>query len=47
MVVSISNMGPQPVTIEAVSMLSRQQQADHAQGLSVFPLIPAGRCGCP
>ena len=43
MVMSISNMGPEPVTIEAVSMLSPQDEADQAQGHSLFPLTPAGR----
>lgn len=42
-VLSLSNSGPEPVTIEAVSMLSPQQQAEQAQGVSPLPLVPAGR----
>jgi hypothetical protein len=42
-VVSISNAGPEPVTIEAVTMLSPQEQADQARGAAPWPLTPAGR----
>ena len=42
-VVSISNAGPEPVTIEAVSMLSPVQQADQARGAAPWPLTPVGR----
>jgi hypothetical protein len=39
---SIANNGPLAVTIEAVSILSPQQQADVGQGVAPFPLLPAG-----
>jgi hypothetical protein len=39
---SIANNGPLAVTIEAVSILSPQQQADAGQGVAPFPLLPAG-----
>jgi hypothetical protein len=39
---SIDNNGPEPVTIEAVSILSPQAQADAAGGGSPWPLVPAG-----
>jgi hypothetical protein len=39
---SILNTGPQPVTIEAVSMLSPAEQANQSQGSPPWPLIPAG-----
>jgi hypothetical protein len=39
---SIYNTGPEPVTIEAVSILSPQQQVDAASGSPAWPLIPAG-----
>jgi hypothetical protein len=39
---SIYNNGPLSVTIEAVSILSPQQQADARQGGALWPLRPAG-----
>jgi hypothetical protein len=39
---SIDNNGPEPVTIEAVSILSPQAQAYAADGESPWPVIPAG-----
>jgi hypothetical protein len=39
---SIFNNGPETVTIEAVSILSPQDQATAAQGITPWPLIPAG-----
>jgi hypothetical protein len=39
---SIFNNGPKAVTIEAVSILSPQDQAKAAQGISPWPLVPAG-----
>jgi hypothetical protein len=39
---SISNPGPETVTIEAVSILSPQEQAQAASGIAPWPLIPAG-----
>jgi hypothetical protein len=39
---SIGNNGPKPVTIEAVSILSPQDQANRAEGESPWPLVPAG-----
>jgi hypothetical protein len=39
---SIYNPGPETVTIEAVSILSPQQQAQTASGIIPWPLIPAG-----
>jgi hypothetical protein len=39
---SIDNNGPKPVTIEAVSILSPQAQANAAGGQSPWPLVPAG-----
>jgi hypothetical protein len=42
---SIANNGPLAVTIEAVSILSPQQQADVGQGVAPFPSFPPGRCG--
>jgi hypothetical protein len=39
---SIYNNGPKPVTIEAVSILSPQDQAIAAGGGSPWPLVPAG-----
>jgi len=39
---SIYNPGPEAVTIEAVSILSPQQQAESAHGITPWPLIPAG-----
>ncbi len=39
---SIYNNGPKPVTIEAVSILSPQNQAYAAEGESPWPLVPAG-----
>jgi hypothetical protein len=39
---SIYNTGPESVTIEAVSILSPQQQADAAAGSPPWPLVPAG-----
>jgi hypothetical protein len=39
---SIYNNGPKPVTIEAVSILSPQNQAYAAGGRSPWPLVPAG-----
>ena len=42
LVESLANDGPEPVTIEAVTILSPQQQADAADGSPAFPVIPAG-----
>jgi len=42
LVESLANDGPEPVTIEAVSILSPQQQADAAAGSPAFPVTPAG-----
>jgi hypothetical protein len=39
---SIYNNGPKPVTIEAVSILSPQDQAYATEGESPWPLVPAG-----
>lgn len=39
---SIYNPGPEAVIIEAVSILSPQQQAQAASGIIPWPLIPAG-----
>lgn len=39
---AIANTGPQAVTIEAVSILSPQDQFSLAQGIRPKPLIPAG-----
>ena len=39
---TIQNTGPQPVTIEAVSILSPAEQASQAQGIALSPLTPAG-----
>jgi hypothetical protein len=39
---SIFNTGPETVTIEAVSILSPQEQAFAAQGIAPWPVIPAG-----
>lgn len=39
---TILNTGPEPVTIEAVSMLSPAEQANQAQGSPPWPLTPAG-----
>ena len=39
---SIYNDGPLSVTIEAVSILSPQQQADASRGDAPWPLLPAG-----
>jgi hypothetical protein len=39
---SILNTGPQPVTIEAVSMLSPAEQANQSHGSPPWPLTPAG-----
>ncbi len=39
---SIFNNGPEAVIIEAVSILSPQQQASAAQGIAPWPLVPAG-----
>ena len=39
---SIYNNGPKPVTIEAVSILSPQNQTYAAEGESPWPLVPAG-----
>ena len=39
---SIFNNGPEAVTIEAVSILSPQDQANIAHGASPWPLVPAG-----
>jgi hypothetical protein len=39
---SIYNPGPEAVTIEAVSILSPQQQAQAAAGIIPWPLIPDG-----
>jgi hypothetical protein len=39
---SVFNNGPKPVTIEAVSILSPQNQAYAAEGESPWPVIPAG-----
>ena len=42
MIPSIYNDGPLSVTIEAVSILSPQQQADASRGDAPWPLLPAG-----
>jgi hypothetical protein len=42
LVESLTNDGPEPVTIEAVTILSPQQQADAAAGSPAFPVTPAG-----
>jgi hypothetical protein len=39
---SIFNTGPETVTIEAVSILSPQDRATATQGITPWPLIPAG-----
>jgi hypothetical protein len=39
---SIYDNGPKPVTIEAVSILSPQNQAYAAEGESPWPVVPAG-----
>jgi hypothetical protein len=39
---TILNTGPQPVTIEAVSILSPADRANQARGIQPSPLIPAG-----
>jgi hypothetical protein len=39
---TILNTGPQPVTIEAVSILSPADQANQAHGIQPSPLTPAG-----
>ncbi len=39
---SIYNHGPETVTIEAVSILSPQAQANIARGIAPWPLVPAG-----
>jgi hypothetical protein len=39
---SIQNSGPEPVTIEAVSILSPQDQAFQTRGERPWPLTPAG-----
>jgi hypothetical protein len=39
---TIQNTGPQPVTIEAVSILSPAEQANQARGIPPSPLTPAG-----
>ena len=41
--VSVYNTGPETVTIEAISILSPQEQASEAQGISPWPLTPAGQ----
>lgn len=41
--VSVYNTGPETVTIEAISILSPQEQASEAQGTSPWPLTPAGQ----
>jgi hypothetical protein len=40
---SIFNNGPETVTIEAVSILSPQDQANIAHGVPPWPLVPAGQ----
>jgi hypothetical protein len=42
-VLSLANRGTQPVTIEAVSMASPDQQAEQAQGVALWPFTPVGR----
>lgn len=42
---SLYNNGPEPVTIEAISILSPEKQADAARGNSPWPVIPAGPVG--
>jgi hypothetical protein len=42
LVESLANDGPEPVRIEAVSILSPQQQANAADGTAAFPVTPAG-----
>jgi hypothetical protein len=39
---TIANNGPLAVTIEAVSIVSPQDQAFAARGASIWPLVPAG-----
>lgn len=39
---TIQNTGPEPVTIEAVSILSPADQAHQAQGIGPYLLTPAG-----
>jgi hypothetical protein len=39
---TIFNTGPQAVTIEAVTILSPQEQADAAAGEAPWPVVPAG-----
>jgi hypothetical protein len=42
---SVYNNGPEPVTIEAVSILSPEKQAYAARGNSPWPVVPAGPVG--
>lgn len=42
LVESLANYGAEPVRIEAVSILSPQQQANAADGTPAFPVTPAG-----
>jgi hypothetical protein len=42
LVESLANDGPEPVRIEAVSILSPQQQANAADGTPAYPVTPAG-----
>ena len=42
LVESLANDGPEPVRIEAVSILSPRQQANAADGTPAFPVTPAG-----
>jgi hypothetical protein len=42
LVESLANYGAEPVRIEAVSILSPQQQANAADGTPAFPVAPAG-----
>lgn len=39
---ALSNVGPEPVTIEAISILSPQQQAEEKEGIPAYPLTLAG-----
>jgi hypothetical protein len=39
---ALSNVGPEPVTIEAISILSPQQQAEEKEGIPGYPLTLAG-----
>jgi hypothetical protein len=39
---ALSNVGPEPVTIEAISILSPQQQAEEKEGEPGYPLTLAG-----